>query len=85
MPKEGFPIPALAAHFARVLRSQSLILTVKSELLKEDLTMENFEKVIKNSQPFIERTIVPKGAKVSFSSSLIVRLQYFSRRIFRRR
>ena len=57
----------------------------KSETLKEELTMENFEKIIKNSQPYIERTIVPKGAKVSFSSSLVVRLQYFSRKLFRRK
>jgi hypothetical protein len=57
----------------------------KSESLKEELSMENFEKVIKNSQPFIERTIVPKGAKVSFTSSLVVRLQYYSRKLFRRK
>lgn len=54
----------------------------KSELLKEDLTMENFEKVIKNSQPFIERTIVPKGAKGSFKSKLAVRLMYLKRKLF---
>jgi hypothetical protein len=57
----------------------------KSEALIEELSMENFEKVIKNSQPYIERTIVPKGAKVSFSSSLVVRFQYFSRKLFRRK
>jgi hypothetical protein len=56
----------------------------KSESLKEELSMENFEKVVKNSRPFIERTIIPKGTKVSFRSSLVVRIQYFSRKIFRR-
>ena len=57
----------------------------KSELLKEELSMENFEKVIKNSQPYIERTIVPKGAKISFRSLLIVRFQYLARKILRKR
>ena len=46
--------------------------------------MENFEKVIKHSQPFIERTIVPKGAKGSFNSKLIVRFQYLVRKLFKR-
>jgi hypothetical protein len=55
----------------------------KSELLKEELSMENFEKVIKNSQPYIERTIVPKGAKVSFRSKVAVRIQYLKRKLFR--
>lgn len=57
----------------------------KSEPLKDELSMENFEKVIKNSQPFIERTIVPKGGKVSFKSLMIVRLQYFTRKVFNRK
>lgn len=56
----------------------------KSESLKEELSMENFEKVVKNSRPFFERTIIPKGTKVSFRSSLVVRIQYFSRKILRR-
>ena len=47
--------------------------------------MENFEKVIKKSQPYIERTIVPKGAKVSFKSQLIVRFQYLARKVLRKR
>jgi hypothetical protein len=46
--------------------------------------MENFDKVIENSQPYIERTIVPKGAKVSFKSQLIVRFQYIARKAFRK-
>ena len=57
----------------------------KSESIKEELSMENFEKVIKKSQPYIERTIVPKGAKVSFKSQLIVRFQYLARKVLRKR
>ena len=56
----------------------------KSESLKEELSMENFEEVIKNSQPFIERTIVPKGEKVSFNSKVVVRFQYLVRKAFKR-
>jgi hypothetical protein len=57
----------------------------KSESLAEELTIENFHKVIKSSQPYIERTIVPKGAKVSFTSKLIVRFQFLVRKAFKRR
>ena len=55
-----------------------------SALFEEEITIENFHKVVKNSQPYIERTIVPKGAKVSFKSKLIVRFQYFVRKLFNR-
>jgi hypothetical protein len=55
----------------------------KSESLKEELSMENFEKVIKNSQPFIERTIISGESKVSFTSKLVVRLQFLGRKIFK--
>ena len=47
--------------------------------------MENFEKTIKNSPPFVERTIIPKGERVSFKSRMIVRLQYFARKAFGKR
>jgi hypothetical protein len=47
--------------------------------------MENFEKVTKHSRPFIERTIVPEGTRGSFKSKLIVRFQYFLRKLFKRR
>ena len=57
----------------------------KQEALEEEITIENFHKVVKNSQPFIERTIVPKGAKVSFKSQLAVRFQYLARKLFKRR
>ena len=46
--------------------------------------MENFEEVNKNSLPFIERTIVPKGEKVSFNSKVVVRFQYLVRKAFKR-
>jgi hypothetical protein len=55
----------------------------KSESLKEELTMENFERVIKNSRPFIERTILSGETKASFKSKLIVRAQFLMRKIFK--
>jgi hypothetical protein len=55
----------------------------KSESLKEELSMENFEKTIKNSPPFVERTIIGDGTKVSFKSKLIVRLQFLVRKAFK--
>ena len=45
--------------------------------------MENFEKTIKNSPPFVERTIIGDGTKVSFKSKLIVRLQFLVRKAFK--
>ena len=56
----------------------------KQEALEDEISIENFHKVIKSSQPYIERTIVPKGAKVSFTSKLIVRFQFLVRKLFRR-
>ena len=55
----------------------------KSESLKEELSMENFEKTIKNSPPFVERTIISGDSKVSFKSKLIVRLQFLVRKAFK--
>ena len=57
----------------------------KQEALEEEITIENFHKVVKNSQPYVERTIVPKGSKGSFKSKLIVRYQYLVRKLFKRR
>ena len=57
----------------------------KSESLVDEISIENFHKVVKNSKPFIERTIISDGTKVSFTSKLIVRIQYFARKIFRGR
>ena len=56
----------------------------KSESLADEISIENFHKVVKNSKPFIERTILDDGAKVSFKSKLIVRIQYLGRKIFKR-
>ena len=56
----------------------------KSESLADEISIENFHKVVKNSKPFIERTIIDDGAKVSFKSKLVVRLQYLGRKIFKR-
>ena len=55
----------------------------KSEALKEELSMENFERVVKNSRPFIERTIFNGDAKASFKSKLAVRLQFLVRKVFK--
>jgi len=57
----------------------------KSESLKDELSMENFHKVTKYTEPFIEKTIFNGGAKASFGSKLIVRLQFIARKAFRRR
>lgn len=57
----------------------------KQEALEEEITIENFHKVVKNSHPYVERTIVPKGSKVSFKSRLAVRLQYFIRKALNRK
>ena len=57
----------------------------KSESLVDEISIENFHKVVKNSKPFIERTIIDDGAKVSFKSKLVVRLQYMGRKFFRNR
>jgi hypothetical protein len=56
----------------------------KSESLTDEISIENFHKVAKNTQPFIERTIINEGTKVSFTSKMIVRLQYFVRKAFKR-
>ena len=57
----------------------------KSEALADEISIENFHKVVKNSKPFIERTIINDGAKISFKSKLIVRIQYLIRKAFNRR
>jgi hypothetical protein len=57
----------------------------KSESLADEISIENFHKVTKNTQPFIERTIINEGAKVSFTSKLAVRLQFLVRKAFKRR
>jgi hypothetical protein len=53
----------------------------KSESLNDEISIENFHKVVKNSKPFIERTIINDGAKVSFRSKLAVRLMYIRRKL----
>jgi transposase-like protein len=57
----------------------------KSESLVDEISIENFEKVVKNSKPFVERTIINEGTKGSFKSKLAVRLQFLARKAFRRR
>ncbi len=57
----------------------------KAEALEYEISMENFQKVIKRTDPFIERTILPKNGKVSMKSRIAVRLQYLMRKAFRRR
>ena len=56
----------------------------KQEALEEEITIENFHKVVKNTRPFIERTIINEGSKVSFRSKLAVRLQYLIRKALNR-
>ena len=57
----------------------------KQEALAEELTMENLHKVMKNSKPAIERTILPSGCKGSRKSRITVRLQYVIRKLTFRR
>jgi hypothetical protein len=57
----------------------------KSESLADKISIENFHKVARNTQPFIERTIINEGTKVSFTSKMIVRLQFLVRKAFKRR
>jgi len=57
----------------------------KEQALNDQLTMENFETVIKSTDPLIERTILPPGSKGSKKSQILVRLQYIKRRLFFRR
>ena len=57
----------------------------KSESLNEEISIEKFHKAVKNSKPFIERTIIDEGTKVSFKSKLVVRLQYCARKVFKRK
>ena len=56
-----------------------------SESLTDEISIENFHKVVKSTKPFIERTIINDGTKISFKSKLIVRIQYLIRIAFNRR
>ena len=57
----------------------------KSEALADEISIENFHEVVKNSKPFIERTIINDGAKISFKSKLVVRFQFMLRKVLRRK
>jgi hypothetical protein len=57
----------------------------KAQAIEDEITMENFQKAVKRTDPFIERTIIPKNTKVSFKSRIAVRLHYLKRKFFRRR
>ncbi len=57
----------------------------KQEALEDQITIENFEKVVKNSRPYVERTILPSTNKISFNSKLAVRLQFLMRKVIRKR
>ena len=47
--------------------------------------MENFYEVLQKSTPIIENTFeLPKGPG-TFKSKILVRLQFFGRKLFRRR
>jgi hypothetical protein len=57
----------------------------KSEALADEITMESFQRVVKSTDPLIETTVFPTGAKSSFVSRIAVRWQFLIRRNFRRR
>ena len=56
----------------------------KSESLVDEISIENFHKVVKGTQPIVEPPIINKADKVSFKSKLIVRFQFFIRKIVKR-
>lgn len=51
----------------------------------DEITMENFYEVLQKSTPIIENSFeLPKGPG-TFKSKLLVRLQFFGRKLFRRK
>jgi len=54
----------------------------KAQAIEDEITMENFQKAVKRTDPFIERTIITKNTKVSFKSKVAVRLHYLKRKLF---
>ena len=57
----------------------------KEQALIDQITMEKFQTVIKSTEPFIEKTILPKRSKGWMKSQISVRLQNLKRKIFKRR
>ncbi len=56
-----------------------------SESLNDEISIENFHRVVKSTKPFIERTIINDGTKISFKSKLIVRFQFMLRKVLRKK
>jgi hypothetical protein len=57
----------------------------KQEELVEKISMENFERIIKNTDPLIELTVFTNGEKASLKSRIAVRMHYLKRKLFLRR
>lgn len=53
--------------------------------IEDEITIENFEKVIKSTPPIQERVVVPVTGKGSLKSKIAVRMQYLRRKLFSRR
>ena len=53
--------------------------------IADEITIENFEKVIQSTPPVQERVVVPVTGKGSLKSNIAVRMQYLRRKLFSRR
>ena len=53
--------------------------------IPDEITIENFEKIINSTPPVQERVAVPIIGKGSVKSRIAVRMQYIKRKLFSRR
>lgn len=53
--------------------------------IADEITIENFEKIINSTSPVQERVEVTITGKGSLKSRVAVRIQYFRRKLFSRR
>lgn len=53
--------------------------------IEDEITIENFEKVIQNVPSIQERAVIPVTGKGSLKSKIAVRMQYLRRKLFSRR
>lgn len=53
--------------------------------IEDEITIENFEKVIQSTPSIQERVVVPVTGKGSLNSKIAVRRQYLRRKLFSRR
>jgi hypothetical protein len=56
-----------------------------ADQIPEEITIENFEKVVRSTPPAQDRVTVPIIGKGSMKSKFAVRMQYIKRKLFSRR